>query len=263
MNQSGVATARRGLGPRLQGGLLKIGGLVALLVVWQIVTATLGVPSYILPEPSQLGPGLLQDRNQIFDGLRPLLVQSALGFAFGNALGIVLAALVNRFATVRVAVMPVALAIRSIPIVAITPLITLILGFGLQTTVTVATLITFFPALINMVRGLAAVDREALQLFKALDADEATVFWKLRWPSAMPYLFSALKVTAPAAILGATVAEYIASNSGLGYMIQNASTNFQYRLMWEATIVTTATVIVAFAVVSWLETMVVRWAPER
>ena len=243
--------------------LLRVGGLVAVIVLWQVVTTVFSVPPYILPQPSQLGPAIIQDRAEILDGLRPLVIQSALGFLFGNALGIVLAVLVNRFASARATVMPVALAIRSIPIVAITPLITLLLGFGLQTTVTVATLITFFPAFINMTRGLAAVDREALQLFRVLDADELAVFRKLRWPSAMPYLFASLKVTAPAAILGATVAEYIASNSGLGYMIQNASTNFQYSLMWEATIVTTAVVIAAFAVVSWLETVIVHWARER
>ncbi|MBO0702199.1 MAG: ABC transporter permease subunit, partial [Candidatus Dormibacteraeota bacterium] len=187
--------------------LLKLAGLVAVIVVWQLATTVLAVPSYILPSPSELAQGVWLDRTVILAGLVPLMIQSALGFLFGNGLGILLAVLVNRFATARATVMPVALAIRSIPIVAITPLITLLIGFGLQTTVTIATLITFFPAFINMVRGLNAVDRQAVQLFRMMDAGEMTVFRKLRWPSAMPYLFSSLKVTAPAAILGATVAE--------------------------------------------------------
>lgn len=243
--------------------LLKLAGLVAVIVVWQLATTVLAVPSYILPSPSELAQGVWLDRTVILAGLVPLMIQSALGFLFGNGLGILLAVLVNRFATARATVMPVALAIRSIPIVAITPLITLLIGFGLQTTVTIATLITFFPAFINMVRGLNAVDRQAVQLFRMMDAGEMTVFRKLRWPSAMPYLFSSLKVTAPAAILGATVAEYIAANNGLGFIIQNSSQNFQYNLMWEATIVATVVVIIAFTVVSWLETVLVHWAPER
>ncbi|MHB8620198.1 MAG: ABC transporter permease, partial [Chloroflexota bacterium] len=151
----------------------------------------------------------------------------------------------------------------SVPIVAVTPLITLVLGFGYATTVSVASMITFFPTFINMSRGLQATNPQALEMLRVLDVNGWAVFWKLRWPSALPYLFAALRVSGPAAILGAMVAEYIASNAGLGYLIQNASVRYQFVLMWEATILTTAIVIVIFSLVAWAEKRLIPWANDR
>ena len=104
---------------------------------------------------------------------------------------------------------------------------------------------------------------QAVEMFRILDAGEWDLFWKLRWPSALPYLFSAFKVTAPASILGAMVAEYIAANSGLGYMIQNASASYQYPLMWESMIVITVVVVLVFSAVTWLEQRLLPWATQR
>ena len=251
------------VGRKLASVGLRLVGLAAIVVIWQAVTSSLSVPSYILPQPLQLGPGLLADRSQILQGLRPLLLEAAFGFLGGNLMGIVMATLVNRFASAKTLLLPVALAIQSVPIVAITPLITLIVGFGFPATVAVATLITFFPMFINMTRGLVSIDPQAVEMFRILDAGEWDLFWKLRWPSALPYLFSAFKVTAPASILGAMVAEYIAANSGLGYMIQNASASYQYPLMWESMIVITVVVVLVFSAVTWLEQRLLPWATQR
>lgn len=238
-------------------------GIATLIAAWQVVTSLLNVPTYLLPQPIVLADGLIQDSAQILDGLRPLAVEATLGFLLGNGLGLVLAIAVDNLAWARGVIYPTALAIRSVPIVAITPLISLILGFGTQTTVAVATLISFFPMFINMSRGLVAVEPQALEMFRLLDASGFTVYSKLRWPSSMPYLYAALKVTAPGAVLGAMVAEYIASNSGLGYLLQDAATTYQFRLMWEVAVVATALVIVIFVVVGWLERRMVPWSTRR
>ena len=252
-----------GLMSRLRSLALRLTGLALLIAVWQFATAALDVPTYLLPQPVVLAFGLVQDQAVILDGLRPLAFEATLGFLLGNGLGLALAITVDSVRWARGAVYPLALAIRSVPIVAITPLISLILGFGTQTTVAVATLISFFPMFVNMSRGLVAVDRQALELFEVLDAGTLKTYRALRWPSSLPYLYASLKVTASGAVLGAMIAEYIASNSGLGYMLQSAATTYQYRLMWEVTVVATALVIVIFFAVTWLERRLVPWAAPR
>lgn len=248
---------------RLRRAIQRTAGLSVLIVVWQLVTTVFAVPTYILPQPSLLVSGLIADRAQIIDGLRPLAVEAGLGFLLGNGLGVVLAVLVSSVSWAKSVVHPIALAIRSVPIVAITPLISLILGFGTQTTVAVATLITFFPMFVNMSRGLVAVDAQAIEMFRVLDATWLTTYRELRWPSAAPYLYASLRVTAPGAVLGAMVAEYIASNAGLGYMLQESANAFRFRLMWEIVVVVTVLVVTIFLVVSWLERRLAPWAAPR
>ncbi len=260
--------ARAAMAPKRMIQLLKasawrLAGLGALIAVWQVVTSLFGVPTYLLPQPVVLAFGLVQDRVQILDGLRPLAFEATLGFLLGNGLGLLLAIVVDSVRWAKSVVYPIALGIRSVPIVAITPLISLILGFGTQTTVAVATLISFFPMFVNMSRGLVAVDPQALELFRVLDASGLKTYRKLRWPSALPYLYASLKVTAPGAVLGAMIAEYIASNAGLGYLLQDAATTYQYRLMWEVAVVATILVIAIFLIVTWLERRLVPWAAAR
>lgn len=234
-------------------------GVVAVLVAWQVVTAALAVPEYFLPQPLVLATGLVADRDTIVDGLRPLALEAGLGFVLGNGFGALLAVAVSVAPWVRSVVYPAALGIRSVPIVAITPLISLILGIGLQTTVTVAALITFFPMFVNLSRGLGSVDPQALDLFRALDAPWHVTYRKLRLPSATPYLFAALRVTAPGAVLGAMVAEYIAANAGLGYLLQESANAYRFVLMWEIVVVVTVLVVGMFLTVGRVERRLAPW----
>jgi NitT/TauT family transport system permease protein len=237
----------------------RLSGLIGLVIVWQLMTSLLEIPPYLLPQPIVLAQGLAENWSKLFPALRTLLIESLGGFALGNTTGIVLAFLVNRSATLKAAFLPMALAIRSIPIVAITPLITLILGFGYATTVTVAGLICFFPTFVNLSRGLQSVHPQALQFFRLLDSSEWSVFWKLRFPSALPFLFAALRVTAPASIIGAMVAEFIASDTGLGFFILLSYSSYRFDLMWQAIILTTLCGVLVFTLVGWLERLLIPW----
>ncbi len=238
---------------------LRLGGLAGLVLVWQLATTLFQIPPYLLPQPIDLVQGVAENWGKLFPALRTLLIEALGGFVLGNTTGIVLAFMVNRSATLKAAFLPIALAIRSIPIVAITPLITLILGFGYVTTVTVAAIICFFPTFVNVSRGLLSSHPQALQFFRLLDSSEWNTFWKLRFPSALPYLFAALRVTAPASIIGAMVAEFIASDAGLGFFILLSYSSYRFDLMWQAIILTTLCGVVVFTLVGWLERLLIPW----
>ncbi|MHB8620197.1 MAG: hypothetical protein ACYDAG_11630, partial [Chloroflexota bacterium] len=111
VDASTTASASGGA-PARGRALWRVAGLVMLLALWQAITSLLHVPSYLLPQPTVLVPGFVADRVELLNGLRPLLVEAAGGFVVGNAAGIVLAVAVNRFATAKAAILPLALAIR-------------------------------------------------------------------------------------------------------------------------------------------------------
>jgi NitT/TauT family transport system permease protein len=227
--------------------------VVAIIAVWQLVAMTLRVPIYILPQPTDLIGGLPRTANTLFTGWGVTMVEALIGFVIGNAFSIAVAFLVTWSSTARAGIMPVALAVKSVPMVAITPLITLAVGFGHATVVTIAAVVCFFPTLVNVSRGLRAAPRGTVEVLYLLDANPWQFFWKLRLPYALPFLFTALRITAPAAIGGTMLAEYVASNAGLGYLIQDGYGRFQFVLVWQIVVLATITTLCAYLAVAWCE----------
>jgi len=252
-----------GAAPRRQGSLhdfaLRWGSpifVLLILLAWQGATSLMSIPIYILPKPSDLVTGLSRSAPTLWRGWSVTVMEAAAGFVIGNLFSITVAFLVTWSSAIRAGVMPVALAIKSVPMVAITPLITLAVGFGHSTVVTVAAVVCFFPTLVNVSKGLKAAPRSQVELFRILDANEWQLFWKLRLPYALPYLFTALRITAPAAIGGTMLAEYVASNAGLGYLIQDSYTQFRFVLVWQVVILATITTLTAYIAVARIEARV-------
>lgn len=233
-------------------------GLVALLGTWQLVVMVFDLPSYLLPTPGRLASLTVERWEELAPAVRTVVRDSVGGFLLGNGLGALLAVLVSRLRRTRALLLPLAVGLQSVPIIAITPLITLVVGYGYTSTLVVTSLITFVPMFMNLTRGLASVDREALELFTLLDAPPRTVLMKLKLPAALPFVFSALRVSAPGAVSAAIIAEYIGAGEGLGSVLQLASGSHDYELVWVAVALTTALVIVSFVAVTVLERLVER-----
>jgi NitT/TauT family transport system permease protein len=159
--------------------------------------------------------------------------------------------------------MPWMVVLKTLPIVAITPLITLVLGFGTPTIITIASMISFFPALVNGVLGLRSVSPQSLELLRLLNSSEWRILWHLRVPSALPSIFAALRVSAPGSILAAMVAEWAAANGGLGYVILDAGARYQFLLMWDGMLLATLLAVLAFAAVDFAEGHLISWTTNR
>src|SRR5919202_4123911 len=152
-------------------------------------------------------------------------------------------------------------AIRTVPIIAIAPLLVLLLGNGYAPKIIIVALISFFPTLVNMVRGLESVEPNSLELMRVLSASPAQVFWKLRLPSSLPFLFSALKIATTSCVIGAIVAEWIGSDTGLGYLIIVSTFEFRTGLLYATMAVGSFLALAFFGAVVLLERLVVRWQP--
>jgi NitT/TauT family transport system permease protein len=256
---------RRGLtaGTRsLRRVLTPLVAAVVIVVLWEASCRLFGIAEYILPAPSRVLDAFGENKTVLLTNTWPTLLESLLGFALGNGIAIFLAIVFVHFAPAERALMPVALFIRTIPIVAIAPVLVIMLGNGITPKVAIAALISFFPTLVNMVRGLNSVDRGAMELLRVLSASRTEVFMKVRIYASLPYLFASLKIATGNCVIGAIVAEWIGSQKGLGFLIIQATYNFLTPLLYATMVVTSGIAIVLYAVCSLIEKLVVRWEPE-
>ena len=192
--------------------------------------------------------------------------EAALGFLFGGLLGLALAAGFVHSKLAERAFMPYVVASQTIPILALAPLIAFAFGNGVLGIVIVASYLTFFPVAIAELRGLSSPDPRALELMRSCAASRWSIFWKLRMPASLPYLFAALKVAATASIVGAIVGEGNPGGSrfGLGRSILNF--NEQYtsapEKLWAAILAASLLGLSFFLVVKIAETLVLRGRPN-
>ena len=165
------------------------------------------------------------------------MIEAAGGFFIGNAVAILLAILFVHNKTMERTLFPIAVAVRTIPIIAIAPILVLLLGNGYAPKIVIAALICFFPTLVNMVRGLESVEASALELMRVLSATRRQILFKLRLPSSLPFLFAALKISTASSVIGAIVAEWIGADTGLGYLIVISTFEFRTGLLYATTVV--------------------------
>jgi NitT/TauT family transport system permease protein len=236
---------------------------IALFVVWEVVIRLLSVPNYLLPAPSEIAGTLIGDPSLLLRQTAPTVGETAAGFVVGNALGLIVAVCLSQARVLERSVLPLLVGLRSIPIIAITPLLTLVIGRGAPVLITIVALICFFPIVVNASRGLAAVDSNTLELLAVLDASAWQKLRLVQLPSALPYIFAALRVSATAAVLGAVVAEWLVADQGLGFLIEDSRTKWLIADMWAG--ITAATVLAAlgYASLGLLERRVRWWSDKE
>jgi ABC-type nitrate/sulfonate/bicarbonate transport system permease component len=205
-----------------------------------------------------VGPSARSNLFQLLSALATTLRDAGIGYVCGTLAAIVASVAVVLSAGIERTVMPVAIALRAIPIIAMTPLIGLEFGRGLVSVTMVAGMITFFPSLVNFVQGLRSTPQLWFDLINSYGAKPRTVVWKVRVPHALPSFFAAAKIAAPGAVLGAVLAEWLISGNGLGYMILISSQTSDYNQLWSGVVLTTAVSVLIYNLVSSIEATLAR-----
>ena len=210
---------------------------LAALCVWEAACRLLKLPEYIIPAPSAIFQAAQEmGLARWLEHLRATLEVALLGYLAAIALALPLAVAITRSPLLSRIVMPWLVVIQSTPIVAIAPIIVVSLGAGLLPRVVITTLIAFFPLVVSTALGLASVPAELVELSRSLRATTGRQYCQIRLPFAIPYIFSALKVSITLAIVGAVVAEFVAAEKGLGYLILFATSSFKVPVAFAALI---------------------------
>lgn len=237
-------------------------GIVGMLALWWVLVHGLSVKPFIAPSPELVLRTVVDKWPVLWTNLLPTMAEAFGGFLLGNLLAILIATLFVHKKSFQEAFYPIAVMINTIPVVAKAPILVLIMGNGMEPKITIAALICFFPTLVNMVRGLEAVNPQSMDLFRVISASKTEIFFKLRLPNSLPYLFSALKIAASTSVIGAVVGEWIGSTQGIGALIIQATYNFDSALLYSAVLMSSVFSGLFFLAITFLERTVVRWQPS-
>jgi len=229
------------------------------LAAWEAWVRLENVKPYLVPAPSRVAERLYADPWFFFEEGLKTLEGAALGFAAGASIAILLAAVMSQARFLERSIFPLAILVKVTPIVAIAPLLTIWLGFGLMPKVFIAGLIVFFPVMVNALIGFRSVNPNALALFESLAAGRGEVFFRLRLPSSLPYLFAAFRFAVPLSVIGAVVAEWFSGDRGLGSVIYIANNNLDMATAFAGIFTLAALGVALFLVSAAVERRVLFW----
>jgi ABC-type nitrate/sulfonate/bicarbonate transport system permease component len=170
-----------------------------------------------------------------------------------------LAALFSSSRGATKAILPLVIALRTAPVVAIAPILIMIFGRGVATAVVVVVIVSFFPIMVNAMKGFGAVRANLLELMHVLGAGAVKTFVKIRVPYALSYIFTGLRSAATSAILAAMLAEWLSGAAGLGTLILDAASYKKNGLLWAAVVVSMAVAFVIFSLTTALERRLLAW----
>lgn len=237
--------------------------VVAVFALWQAAVTIFRIPEFALPSPASALAHLFFRQPDAYYNWKlqigTTVWEVIASFAVTAVAGVALAIVVSWSKWLRDLVMPFFLFVNSLPIIAVAPIILLWLGYGLYTNILIALLVSFSPVVINTATGLSDVDDDLIDLVRYLHASKAQVFWKIRLPNSLPYIFSGLKICATMVVVGAIVGEFVASDRGLGYIIINSQYTMDTPPIFAALIVISILGVALFAAVGMIERIAMPW----
>lgn len=236
---------------------------ILFLMIWELIVELFNISSLILPAPTDVLIKLYEQAPYLFKQSSITLAESVFGFLLGCSMAIALAILFQYSKTLNKAFYPYAIAIKAIPLVALAPVVVLWFGTGLASKIILAAIISFFPILVNTIQGLNSTEPEAVDLLETLSATKTDILFKLRLPTALPFIFTGMKVSSTFAVVGAVVAEFVGANSGIGYVVKSSSYYLDTDLTFAAIFMAASIGLLFFGVIAQLEKKVIFWNSEK
>ncbi|MCA9123381.1 MAG: ABC transporter permease [Planctomycetaceae bacterium] len=228
--------------------------LLSAMLIWHFIVQVGGLPKYVLPGPLSVVRAAWMGKVELSSAIALTAAAAICGFISSLITGTLIAFAFSFSPLIRAGCYPYAVFLQTVPIVAIAPLIVVWFGYGFQSVALIAFIISLFPIITNATTGLTSIDRDLVDLFELHSANRWQVLFKLRLPSAVPYLVTGARVSSGMAVIGAIVGEFFAgyggSQDGLGYVIMRATNLLKTDELFAAVIASTALGMAVFAVVN-------------
>lgn len=236
-----------------------IGSIVIIVAAWYGAIALFKLNPYFAKTPLDVWNYLITDpaaaanRSRLWGGLLITLGDAGVGYVVGITIACLVALLVVTFPRVERLVMPAAIVLRSIPLVALTPLLALIFGRGLLGVTVIVSIITFFATLVNVIVGLRSAPELACDVVRSLGGNTASVTRKVRLSYALPSLFASARIAIPGALAGATLAEWLATGQGLGAMLVQDYAASRFGGLWAESVIIVSVSVLLYALLGAIE----------
>lgn len=249
------STFLRPLGKRLLNISLPLSTFIFLILVWQVAVVIFHVPNYVVPRPTQIPSALASNWSAILSASRSTLEESLFGFLVAAVTAVPLALAITTVKVLDKTLYPLLIVIQTIPKIALGPLFVIWFGFGMMPKIALVFLLTFFPILVASATGFKALDIKLVYLMRSMGASRFQIVRKLRIPEALPHIFGGLEVGIVMSTTAALVAEFIGSNSGLGYLLLQSQGQLETTLVFAIIVIISAMGVVfagALLAVKWL-----------
>lgn len=227
--------------------------------LWHVVVVGFEIPTFIMPTPGTAWQAFLESQGEIGAALAYTLRGAALGLALATVIALILAGIFASSETATRAVLPIVIGLRTAPVLAIAPILILIFGRGLGTSIAVVVIVAFFPIMVNAMRGFRAARRNALELMHVCGASGLQTFFKVRVPFALPFIFAGLRAASASAILSAMLAEWLSGAPGLGTLILDAAAFRNLGLLWATVVVSMLMAFSIFILTTTAERHLLSW----
>jgi NitT/TauT family transport system permease protein len=238
-----------------------VGALALGVIIWELIILITKPQAYILPTPLSVWDTLvtLLGTSTMWSQLGATMEGTLLGFVVGCVAGVLLGIAAGEFKLVRQVIYPYLVAIQSLPKVALVPVIATWFGFGLNAKVVLVVLLVFFPVLVNTFQGVATADPDMIDLVRSLHGGRWQQLWRVRFFSAMPFIFTGFELGIVYAFLGAVLAEMTGAQNGTGVMVEQFQTNADTEATFALLIVLAVVGLVLNTLVRYVHRKVVFW----
>jgi len=232
---------------------------IGILVGWELAIDVLRIPSFLLPKPSAVAVEFVRLWKIVLPHVWITLFEAVVGLILAGAISIVLAVGIVHFKLIERTVYPYAVATKVVPIIAVAPLLTVWFGFGLEPKIVTAILVSYFPILVNTVKGLQSADRQMVRLMKSLFATRWQIFTKISIKYSLPYIFAGFRISSTLAVIGAIVGEFVGADRGLGFFLVIAQSELDVRKMFVGVVLCALLGLFLFLLVVALERYFLFW----
>lgn len=232
---------------------------ISVPILWVLLIQVTQFPPFLLPPPQMVLTVLWEERSLLFEHTLVTVAEALTGYAIANVLAISLAISFLYLPWFESLALPWTVVIKNIPFVTIASILIILLGDTPAPKIIIVVLVTFFPILANVTKGLKSTDSVILDRMRTLHANQWQVFHKARWPSALPYYIAAHEIAFTGCIIGAIVAEWLFARRGLGFLIVQSMTQYRADRLWAVTLIASLLAVGAYILVKFIERRLFRW----
>ncbi len=237
--------------------------VAVILLLWLVCCDAELVPAYMLPSPVKVVKAFAENFDVMMKQARVTLQETLYGLLIGVGLAFVIAVIMDRFQWLYKAIYPILVVTQTIPTIAIAPLLVLWMGFGMAPKITLVVITTFFPIVIGLLTGFESIDKDAINLMRAMGANRYQIFRYVKLPNATASFFSGLRISSAYAVVGAVVSEWLGGFEGLGVYMTRVKKAYAFDKMFAVIVFISAISLVLMGIVSLLEKVSMPWVKKH
>lgn len=243
--------------------LYPLATIAAIILLWGGVTRGFEIPSYILPGPGQVIKAFVSDFSLIMYHAGATLAEGALGIGISVVLSVIMAILMDRYAAAKKTIYPILVISQTVPVMAIAPLLIIWFGFDMTPKILLVIIMCFFPIAVNLTDGFEQIDQDSLNMFRVWKASDWQIYRHLKFPAALPYFFSGLRISVTWMLMSAILSEWLGGDRGIGVYMLRAKQSYALDKVFASVIFVVVVSLLLIGILTLIRKKAVYWSGKQ